>query len=48
MSNDIVSAAHVDTTNLERRLLDLKGKAEKFPAWIETVPPQQESNFDRT
>jgi adenylate cyclase len=48
MSDDIVSAAHVDTTNLERRLLDLKGKAEEFPAWIETVPPQQEANSDRT
>ncbi len=48
MSDDIVSAAHIDTTNLERRLLDLKGKAEEFPAWIETVQPQEESNPDRT
>ncbi len=47
MSDDIVSAAHIDTTNLERRLLDLKGKAEEFPAWIETVQPQEESNPDR-
>jgi adenylate cyclase len=48
MSDDIVSAAHIDTTNLERRLLDLKGKAEEFPAWIETVQPQEESHPDRT
>ena len=46
MSDDIVSAAHIDTTNLERRLLDLKGKAEEFPAWIETVQSQEESNPD--
>jgi hypothetical protein len=48
MSDDIVSAAHIDTTNLEKRLLDLKGKAEEFPAWIETVQPQDEANPDRT
>jgi hypothetical protein len=48
MSDDIVSAAHIDTTNLEKRLLELKGKAEGFPAWIETVQPQEESHPDRT
>ncbi|MGI9584795.1 MAG: adenylate/guanylate cyclase domain-containing protein [Acidimicrobiia bacterium] len=37
MSDDIVSAAHIATANLERRLLSLKGKADEFPAWIETV-----------
>lgn len=47
MSNAIASAAHVDTTNLQRRILDLKGKAEKFPAWIETVQSQKESRTDR-
>lgn len=36
LSDDIVSAAQVDSAGLERRLLDLKGKSEKFPAWIET------------
>jgi len=48
MSDDIVAAAHIDTTNLEKRLLELKGKAEGFPAWIETVQPQEESHPDRT
>lgn len=37
MSNDIVAAARVDTTGLEHRTLDLKGKAEGFGAWIERV-----------
>lgn len=36
LSDDIVAAAGVDSAGLERRLLDLKGKSEKFPAWIET------------
>jgi len=44
MSDEIVSAAHVDTTNLQRRLLELKGKAETFSVWIETVPSQDESD----
>ena len=48
MSDEIVSAAHVDTTNLQRRLLELKGKAEEFSAWIEPVQPQEESNPDHT
>jgi adenylate cyclase len=38
MSDDIVEAAGVDTAGLERRYLDLKGKADPFPAWIERVP----------
>ena len=38
MSNQIVEAASVDTVGLDRRLLDLKGKAEPFPAWIEVAP----------
>lgn len=38
LSDDIVDAAGVDTTGLERRRLDLKGKAQPFPAWMERVP----------
>jgi class 3 adenylate cyclase len=34
MSDQIVEAASVDTTGLEPRLLDLKGKAEPFSAWV--------------
>ena len=37
LSDAIVSAAGVDTTNLERRSMELKGKAETFPAWVEKV-----------
>jgi adenylate cyclase len=37
ISDDIAKAAHLDTSTLERRLLDLKGKAEEFPVWVETV-----------
>ena len=40
MSDAIVEVASVDTEGLERRLLDLKGKAEPFPAWIEKAPPE--------
>ena len=43
MSADIAAAAGVDTSELEGRVLDLKGKAEGFPAWIETVPELNES-----
>lgn len=35
MSEDIATAAGVDTSGLERRLLELKGKADPYPAWIE-------------
>ena len=35
LSQDIVEAAGVETEGSERRLLDLKGKAEAFPVWIE-------------
>lgn len=38
MSDGIVRAAGVATDGLEHCLLDLKGKAEQFPAWIERVP----------
>jgi adenylate cyclase len=38
LSEDVAEAAGVDTTSLERRVLDLKGKAERFPAWVERVP----------
>jgi class 3 adenylate cyclase len=34
MSEEIVAAAGVDTAPLERRLLDLKGKAAPVPAWV--------------
>ncbi len=37
MSDQIVEAASVDTTGVERRLLDLKGKAEPFSAWVEVA-----------
>lgn len=37
MSDRIVEAAGLDTDGMERRDLDLKGKAEPFPAWIEAV-----------
>ena len=37
MSDAIVKAAQIDTLEMERRDLDLKGKTELFPAWIETV-----------
>jgi adenylate cyclase len=37
MSDAIAAAAHVDTSGLEHRMLDLKGKAGSFPAWIEHV-----------
>ena len=41
LSEDIAEAAGVDTSDLERRLLDLKGKAAPYPAWIEraALPP---------
>lgn len=35
MSDDIVAAAGVDTTGLERRMLQLKGKTEMVPSWVE-------------
>jgi adenylate cyclase len=38
LSDEIVTAADVDTSSLERRHLDLKGKEETFDAWIEKVP----------
>lgn len=36
MSEEIAKSAHIDTAGMENRLLDLKGKSEKFPAWIES------------
>jgi len=42
MSEAVVEAANVDTAALEHRLVDLKGKAEPFPAWIETASGQPE------
>ena len=37
MSDEIVSAADLVTDDLERRTLDLKGKADPVPVWIEKV-----------
>lgn len=37
MSDEIVTAAQVDTTNLKKATLALKGKQEGFTAWIENV-----------
>lgn len=38
LSEEIAAAARLDTAGFERRVLDLKGKAEPFPAWVERVP----------
>ncbi|HJU82385.1 MAG TPA: hypothetical protein VJ796_11660 [Acidimicrobiia bacterium] len=35
MSDAVATATGVDTSTLERRYLDLKGKAEPFLVWIE-------------
>ena len=43
MSDEIVSAAHVDTATLQRRTLELKGKEEAFPAWFEILPAADRS-----
>lgn len=37
MSQAVAEAAGVDTSGLEERLLELRGKAEPFPVWIETA-----------
>lgn len=37
ISRATAEAAGVDTSTLEERLLELKGKAEPFPVWIETI-----------
>jgi adenylate cyclase len=36
MSEAIVAAAEVETATLEQRVLELKGKADPFPVWVET------------
>lgn len=38
LSDQIVAAAGIDTATMERRSLELKGKVEPFPAWVEHVP----------
>jgi adenylate cyclase len=38
LSAGIADAADVDTRGLEQRVLELKGKSEPFPAWVERVP----------
>ena len=43
MSDEIAFAADIDTDDLERRSLDLKGKADPFPAWIEKVTISEDS-----
>ena len=35
MSEDVVAAAELDTSGMERRLLELKGKAEAFAVWVD-------------
>jgi adenylate cyclase len=37
ISDPLAEAAGLETTGLERRHLELKGKADPFPAWIETA-----------
>ena len=37
MSAEIAEAADIDTTGLEHRVLDLKGKTDGFAAWIERI-----------
>ncbi|HEX6300885.1 MAG TPA: adenylate/guanylate cyclase domain-containing protein [Acidimicrobiia bacterium] len=38
LSEELARAAGVDTTPLEHRELELKGKESLFPAWIESAP----------
>lgn len=40
LSEELARAAEVDTTPLEHRVLELKGKASLFPAWIESATPE--------
>jgi len=35
LSEDVARAGEIDTARLEHRLVELKGKTETFPAWIE-------------
>lgn len=39
LSSSIAEAVGLDTSALEERHLELKGKAEPFPAWMEKTPP---------
>lgn len=38
MSSSIAETVALDTSSLEKRHLQLKGKAEPFPAWMEKTP----------
>lgn len=40
MSSAITNAVDLDTSGLEERHMELKGKAEPFQAWVETTPAQ--------
>ncbi len=37
LSEEVVAAAGIDTGGFEHRILELKGKTEPFPAWVERV-----------
>ena len=43
MSYEIALAAGIGTDGLQRTTLDLKGKADPFPAWIEKAPISEDS-----
>ena len=38
LSDSVVSQAQLPTDGLTRRMLDLKGKAQPVPAWVESAP----------
>ena len=40
MSSPIAEAVGLDTGALEERHLELRGKAERFPAWVERIRPE--------
>lgn len=41
LSQEIVDAAGVDTSGMEQRVLELKGKSEPFTAWVDRSPVLQ-------
>ncbi len=44
MSDKIVETANIDTTGMEHKLFDLKGKSAPFHAWIEKTPKPSVQN----
>ena len=44
MSDEIVEAAHIDTSTMDHKLFDLKGKSAPFRAWIEQTPESPTQN----